>query len=96
MNQMNCMKKVAALAALVATGMLMSGCHDPNNILDQQAAAKKLPPPTTDQIRQGFARMADKRKQVTDDEIAHAKADPAWAAQVNANHKAAGLPPIGG
>ena len=95
MKSMKHTKLNAEFVAVIFAGLFVSGCsHDPN-ILDQQAAAKKLPPPTAAQLQKGFAEMSANHDKAKQDEIDWAKAHPDKVAAVNAARAQSGKPPLG-
>jgi len=88
-------KLSAAFAVVVAAGLLGSGCAKDPNILDQQAKAKTLPPPTAEMLQKGFARVAAGQADAKAQERAWVKAHPDQVAEVNAERAKAGKPPLG-
>ncbi|MDR3692980.1 MAG: hypothetical protein P4L46_26610 [Fimbriimonas sp.] len=88
---------LSALAALIALSVVAGiGCgKDPNDILEQQKAAKKMPPPTKEQLQKGFQELASNQDKAKQDEIAWAKAHPDKVDEVNKARALAGKPPLG-
>ena len=92
---MNLKKLGLAFVVACAAGIFGSGCaHDPD-ILDQQAAAKKMGRPSAEVMKKGFAEVAANHDKGKQEEIAWAAAHPDKVAQVNADRASAGRPPLG-
>jgi hypothetical protein len=85
----------AALGVAVAACVIAAGCKPEDDILKQQADAKKLPPPTEAQLKQGWAQIQQNHDKSKQDEAAWAAAHPDKVAAVNAARAQSGKPPLG-
>jgi hypothetical protein len=92
---MKLVKLGAALAVSICLGLIGSGCSHEDDILKQQADAKKLPPPSAAQLKKGFDEMARNHDAGKQEEKAWAAAHPDKVAAVNAARASAGKPPLG-
>jgi outer membrane murein-binding lipoprotein Lpp len=86
----------AAFGIVCTAGLVVAGCKDPNNIVDQAAAAKKMPPPTAEQMQKGWAQIAANHEKAKEESSNWAKTHtPEEVAKVNAARAAGGKPPLG-
>jgi hypothetical protein len=94
-RKMKSLRIFAAIGVAVAACVIGAGCSHEDDILKQQADAKKLPPPTAAQMKQGWAQIQQNHDKSKQDEIAWAAAHPDKVAAVNAARAQSGKPPLG-
>jgi len=71
----------------LTAGLLLCGCHNDDDLIKKQMAdAKKLPPPTAEQLKKGMAQMEVGRDKVRAQQAEWAKAHPAEDAEYKAAH----------
>jgi len=89
-------RSIRRIAVLGVAVLAVAGCsgHE-DDITKQMADAKKLPPPTSAQLQQGWDQMAANQRKSKEDEKAWAAAHPDKVAEVNAARAAGGKPPLG-
>jgi len=93
---MKYMKLIAGTVAFCAVLSIVTGCKDPNNIVDQAQAAKKMPPPTAEQMQRGWAQIAANHDKAKEESREWVKTHtPEEVAKVNAARAAGGKPPLG-
>jgi hypothetical protein len=91
---MRSLRIYAALAA-VAACVVGVGCSHEDDIMKQQADAKKLPPPTAAQLQKGWDQMKENQDKSKEDEKKWAAEHPDKVAAVNAARAQSGKPPLG-